>query len=273
MADKDRTPRPGEDPLDWMLATGRMEQSTYDLVKGRGAVAASAAEPQKPARPQWERKVAASVPAGVDPAWYSLNPAVDEAAQRGLFGSSVMASRGQVPTLFASGDLPSYCASGMSPQVLASVPWPSRHPIAAAATMQEAQELLEAVSGPDGWLVSQMEHLGHPQNGDYRQRVSDWVMKGSAAAGRAETERAARVAASAVPTADSAEMTDDEMYDALFGDSDRRRQARLLEQEQMILAGRAVGHGRDVRQVRASMEARIAASGGRLAAGGQEAQQ
>jgi hypothetical protein len=228
--------KPGEDPVDWMHATGQMSQSVYDIVKGnpRSGSVAAAAKPAEAAKPQWTRKVFASAPPGVDESWYAVNPGVDDAAARGLFSAAVKASGGAVPTLFSSGDLPAFTASGISPNLLAQVPWPSRHAVAAAPTVQEAEEIMAAATGPDGWVAAAMEHVHHRANQDYQQRVQDWVMRGIAAEGvenrMAEAQRHS-VAASSAP-ADVDSLTDDQLYEAAFGAGDAHRKAEAERDRQ-----------------------------------------
>lgn len=66
-----------------------------------------------------------------------------------LGGAETLASaRGNQPTVRASaGALPPFCASGLDPQVLRSVPAPVRPAMAAASTTQEAYALLDRYRG------------------------------------------------------------------------------------------------------------------------------
>lgn len=135
---------------------------------------------------------------------------------------------GNVPTLFSSGDLPPFTASGMDPSALLSVPWFARHAVAAAKTQEQAYELVEAMSGPDGDVAASLDAavVHHIGNVDYKQRVQSWVMAGDTAAAAKEQDRGARAAVAARASAPRVEnLTGDELYDNLFGAADRSRAA------------------------------------------------
>ncbi|MFD8556799.1 E3 binding domain-containing protein [Streptosporangium canum] len=179
------------------------------------AAAASPPAPKAPAKRRLPRVDA------------SRNPLV-AAAQADGGGAYLDAHAAMPPTLFASGDLPPFTASGIAPSALLSVPWFARHAVAAEKSPAAAAEMLEAFSGPDGDVAAQADSrvTGHEGNYDYRMRVNQW----QAAAGQAEgikaweREYADRAqAAAAVKPFD--EMTDDEQYDAVFGAADRSYEA------------------------------------------------
>lgn len=95
------------------------------------------------------------------------------------------------PTLFATGDLPPFTASGIDPQVLLSVPWQARHAIASAPSQAEAYQMLQDYSGPDAEDAAALEHGGDWANEDYARRVREWEVAG---------------------------LSEDQAYVALFGD-------------------------------------------------------
>jgi hypothetical protein len=192
---------------------------------------------------------------------YALNPLMEQ-----VMASSPSTYRHGVavepaPTLFRSGDLPVYTASGIDPQTLLKVPWMARHPIAAAKTLVEAKDLIEFVSGPDGEDNARAEGMGlHPGNRDYQMRVNHWLTDaGRHAAEAAQQVEDKRIAASAGMAKAPHEMTDDECYDALFGHLDRQAEARRRADEDAVMAGTAWGHGYSADQILALRQRRVAA--------------
>lgn len=154
---------------------------------------------------------AAVAPPGVDrnaAPHYALNPYVDQlAASDPAAVTAAMAANSTPPTLFAGGDLPAYCASGLDPAGLTAVPWYARHAVAAATTVDDARFLIEFYSGPDG-LVHAGETQRHVGNRDYETRIWEWIGAGEEAAearGRSAEVQPARVGASAA-LADEAQM-------------------------------------------------------------------
>lgn len=95
------------------------------------------------------------------------------------------------PTLFATGDLPPFTASGIDPQVLLSVPWQVRHAVASAPSQAEAYQMLQDYSGADAEDAAALEHGGDWANEDYARRVREWEVAG---------------------------LSEDQAYVALFGD-------------------------------------------------------
>lgn len=134
----------------------------------------------------------------VDPN-FALNPLASQAAAgRGTTYRAALSARPNVPTLFREGDLPVRCASGLDPQKLRAVPWFARHAVAAAATVDEASELLAMYSGTDGAQEAQ-EQLDHPGNVDYQQRMAGWLDSGEDAAQWGDAGPARRVPANTAP--------------------------------------------------------------------------
>ncbi len=105
-----------------------------------------------------------------------------------------------VPTLFASGDLPPFTASGIDPNVLLQVPWQARHPVAAAATQAQAYELLQQYSGAEAVTAAAIDFDRLDENRAYAQRVEQWQI-------------------------DS--MPEDQAYDDLFAEDDAARLTKL----------------------------------------------
>jgi hypothetical protein len=238
----DRPPRTGEDSLDWCLATGRIDQTVYDLMRGPGSARrVLAASPPVAPPPQ--------PPTPKGPA-YAKNPFVDEvlASSRSIYQHAL--AGGPPPTLFSAGDVPAETMSGMDPARLLAAPWTARHAIAAARTQADAAELLELVSGPDGTENARMFELDrHPGLRDYRMRVDAWANEGvKVEASQAQQAHEQQVmASSGAPAA-----TLDEQVEAMLAADEQRAEERRRSQERDILEGRSIGHFRDVNRVRAA---------------------
>jgi hypothetical protein len=102
---------------------------------------------------------------------YALNPLVDRVRAEASAGKRKMPTASAAPTLFASGDLPTFTASGIDPKALLEVPAAARHAMAAAATPAEAYEISRDCQAAD----SALEYELHPGNAEYQKRVVDWV--------------------------------------------------------------------------------------------------
>jgi hypothetical protein len=170
-------------------------------------------------------------PAGADPKVYARNPLLDEARAMPngarLIANAVKNDAG-VPTLFSSGDLPVFTASGIDPSALLAVPWYVRHTVAAEPSRGQAYELLERYSGPEGEVTAQLDGAGvHPGNYDYQARVTEWLMRGETAAGEQARAREWQAGVEARRRARSPQdMTPAEAYDRAFGEIDRARAER-----------------------------------------------
>jgi hypothetical protein len=282
--------RKGEDPVDWAYAVGEMPEDVYRIVRPNGtatrSVAASArADAKFGASDKGSKAVAASatpqtqapaLPAGRVAAaterdltgLYARNPLVAQVqAERQVYASSLEASGGATPTLFRAGDTPAFTASGVDPNLLLSIPWTARHAAAAEPSRARVLEMFEELSGPDGPVLAS-EYQSHQGNQEYTSRVMAWQSAGWDLAREQDTERHAQVAAAQqehvkAALGDPQEWSDEQCYESVFGDVDRRAEQRRIENLQAIVEGRAWGHGQDVAKVRASLEERIAASGSR----------
>jgi hypothetical protein len=84
---------------------------------------------------------------------YALNPLADRVrAERRSNGRWATAA----PTLFATGDLPAFTASGIPVDSLLQVPWSARHAMAAAPTPAEAYSILSECQGEDAELTARV---------------------------------------------------------------------------------------------------------------------
>jgi hypothetical protein len=156
-------------------------------------------------------RVAAKGPA------FALNPRAD-AARMQLASAGVRPS-GAAPTLFASGDLPAFTASGVPVESLLDVPWQARHAMAAAATPADAYTIVTECQGADAEQTAQMLYGSHQGNAAYAERVEQWRLAsvsdeqlsydGSTAAQRERERRTEALSGQPLPAEDEA------MLDAL----------------------------------------------------------
>lgn len=90
--------------------------------------------------------------------------------------------RSPEPTLFGSGDLPPFTASGIPPEALLQVPWQARHAMASATTPAEAWRVLDDFSRlssvEDAEAVAASMYGGHRGNREYAARVEHWLLNG-----------------------------------------------------------------------------------------------
>ena len=107
---------------------------------------------------------------------YAVNPLLDEFKANNPALARAYLAKGGAPTLFASGDLPPYTASGNPPSALLQLPTDLRH--AAAKADQATWSRLFAEYGrnvPDGDVAMMFEPLADDEgNREYRNRFSAW---------------------------------------------------------------------------------------------------
>jgi hypothetical protein len=158
-----------------------------DIYRHRAAQRAQqAAAHAAPRQPSW------SPPAGVDPRLFAANPLVEQARQEpgGQQVVDAASKRTPPPTLFSGGDLPPFTASGIDPQELLTVPWFARHAVAAIDSKDEARELIDVYSGPDGDVAARSDRADqHPGNHAYQHRVNDWANEAHARANASASSR------------------------------------------------------------------------------------
>ncbi|MDL4815474.1 hypothetical protein [Actinomadura opuntiae] len=139
------------------------------------------------------------------------------------------AAAGPPPQLFpggaGGGTLPNVTASGMDPAELASVPWWCRPAIAEAPTLDQARFLLAgAREDPEAANVGH-EFTGATGYVDFSMSVQSWAMAGASVAAenrQVAAERQARAVAAATHRPVT-ELSEDELYEAAFGQGDRHR--------------------------------------------------
>lgn len=217
----DRMPQPGEDLVTWAVETGRVHAGRADSWRQRlqrqpelgrvlsamalGAKDAAAWRQTSEPPPQTQTVSAARPPAPLA----DRNPLVAAAAQREPSRYAAAAAKAQAPTLFQGGDLPPFTASGIDPAALLNVPWQARHAVAAATTPAEAYSIVQTFTGTnvdEGTTAASLDFADHPANADYERRVTQWLVDA---------------------------MTEDELYDAVFGDRPAPAAATTDEDELM----------------------------------------
>ena len=130
-----------EDIVDWAARTHRILASSADFYRGKlsvdpqGTIALLktlyAVEPDVAAMLPGNRPVAAAAStlsyraaAAFPPGdAYRANPLIDDIKRSRPALYAVASAEAAPPTLFASGDLPVYTASGVEPAALAKIPW------------------------------------------------------------------------------------------------------------------------------------------------------
>ncbi|MFY1656906.1 hypothetical protein [Micromonospora sp. WMMD1274] len=263
----DRPRRPSEDAVSFCVATGRItaaqgEQWRAQLDQGvmrpqtveilASALAPGCAVPVTAAGQLVHASTPGSTQGGAAAGGRTRpgNPLVEHLAAAAPTEYHAACQVRPAPTLFEGGDLPAFTASGIDPAMLARVPWQARHAIAATPDRARAAAMIEDMSGEEAETLAQLYHGSDAANRDYVLRVQQWRSDGLAAAARRAEQQRKPVHASAGRSV--ADMSDEECYDATFGPIDRQRDDRRDAAERAILEGRAVGHGRDVRQIRAA---------------------
>lgn len=102
---------------------------------------------------------------------FGRNPLVEDYLQ---VAPHMSAHRATAPTLFATGDLPSYTASGNPPSALLNLPWQVRHAAAKADQAEWARIFSECADDAEYELM--FGTAAHdPANDEYKQRVSNWA--------------------------------------------------------------------------------------------------
>jgi len=191
----------GEDVVDWAVRTGRLTASSRDTYRARlhdGRIteadirSLASALPTITAGGGNRQDIAPALRARLNsgptprastrpvaragaPTAYDGNPLVESAraANPGLVNA---ASRlGQPPTLFASGNVPPFCASGIDPSVLEDVPWQARHAVASAPTLSTAYELVQRYAGPRGHALAAAEQGTDAVTMTYRESMVAWL--------------------------------------------------------------------------------------------------
>lgn len=126
----------------------------------------------------------------IDP--WGVNPLVEDYGHINPATLSIARAEAPEPTLFESGDLPPFTASGVDPEVLNRLPYTARHAAAAEPSRAAVLRMVEEYSDdPD-------VELPHRGLDDYRGRVTRWL------SGRDK------------PHPQSTPEEDDELYAAMF---------------------------------------------------------
>jgi hypothetical protein len=143
---------------------------TYHPATGVYAAAASVGGPPSIQEPPPSRFFPISH--GITINRYSLNPARDFYSQ---LLSGVATLVGDPPSMFGSGDLPVFTASGLDPSMLRWVDWAHRHSAAVAETRSQVLLLIEQGLAGAVTVDDFQSAEGVALWGAYWQRVTAWV--------------------------------------------------------------------------------------------------
>ncbi len=175
------TPAPGASGGDELAATPLVRRLAAEYgvnlatVQGTGVcgrlrpadVLAAAGASQTPPTSPTRTQLGAAKRFPADPVGAELRARNPELANRAARGDT------PEPTLFSTGDLPPFCASGIDPQALLQVPWQARPAVASAPTQAKAYELVQTYSGPDAENLAAWDFRDVEKN--YRNRYNDWL--------------------------------------------------------------------------------------------------
>ncbi len=150
--------------VDAVLALNKRREAAAEAHAEEVRARQQVAPPAPPAPSALASRVSGRGPA------FALNPRVDHIRAEASAGRA-NAPAVAAPTLFASGDLPSFTASGISPEHLLEAPWEARHAMAAAATTAQAFAILADCQQNGN---SSLEYADHPGNAAYAERVNQW---------------------------------------------------------------------------------------------------
>jgi hypothetical protein len=155
---------------------------------------------------------AAAIPRGADPDLYAPNPILAELRRaKPALVAAAMAEDSNPPQLFGDADYPPFTASGLDPRLLASLPWPLRRPVAAAATLAEAWHMVDKYAGtPD---MAKVDLAYSPANRGYVEAMSQWLI------GTGKAPADAEPGAGAGKLSGLASYTTDQLHRELFGQS------------------------------------------------------
>lgn len=107
----------------------------------------------------------------VDP--YGPNPLVTDLSARNPALFKVASDRSPAPTLFATGDLPPFTASGVDPQLLQGLPYNWRHNAASETDPVKVLAMLEqSAQDPGNTATEAMPAYGFL---DYQVRIERWT--------------------------------------------------------------------------------------------------
>jgi hypothetical protein len=111
------------------------------------------------------------------------HPTPAEVSARGREAGVVAKARARAPqpTLFGTGDLPPFLASGVDPRALLAVPWQARHTLAAAPSAEAAYKIVDDFAGLPAEVAdanAALYYSDHPGTRDYIARVEEWLVDG-----------------------------------------------------------------------------------------------
>jgi hypothetical protein len=105
---------------------------------------------------------------------YGPSPLVTDLSVTNPLMFKAASERGPAPTLFATGDLPPFTASGVDPQLLTGLPYNWRHAAASSSDPALVLAWLEQCA-QDHDAYGRAGDQPHPGLMDYRMRMESWV--------------------------------------------------------------------------------------------------
>lgn len=166
-------------------AGGRITPSDVrDAAAGGGSRPRAAAGRSRPTlvlefQSRWSRRTSAGSGflverASVKVDVFGPNPLVDELRQADPETYAEASKRGPAPTLFTTGDLPLFTASGIDPALLNQLPWVARH-AAAKAPAAEATAIFEEYAAADQSTWARAQSVLEAGAMAYHARVDAWA--------------------------------------------------------------------------------------------------
>jgi len=148
-----------------------------------------------------------TTPVRIDP--WAANPIVDGLQAKNPATYAAALADGPPPTLFESGDLPPFTASGVDVQTLMRLPFAVRHFAATATTAGEVLQLME------NYAADPNASADSPGLSDYLMRVADWI------SGRNANR------SPFAPRTEGQHSGDDSTYSQMFGELDALHNAKV----------------------------------------------
>ncbi|YCK81225.1 hypothetical protein M1D89_19470 [Arthrobacter sp. D3-18] len=102
----------------------------------------------------------------------ALNPLYELELQQRPDLVEIAIKEAPIPTMWATGDLPPFTASGIDPEMLRHVPWQARH---AAAAEPDRAKVLGMIDNYQGGAEQDIIEVEHEGLAAYRVRMQRWM--------------------------------------------------------------------------------------------------
>jgi hypothetical protein len=103
---------------------------------------------------------------------HALNPLLEIETRNRPNLVEIAKTEAPVPTMWATGDLPPFTASGIDPEMLRYVPWQARHAAAAEPDKAKVLGMIDNFQGAAEQDIIEVEHEGLAA---YRVRMQRWM--------------------------------------------------------------------------------------------------